>query len=53
MNVTKPNYYDKFFCIADKCPDTCCALWQVELDLRDAQRYKGYSERNSDGKTTC
>lgn len=42
MRITKPEYYDEFVCIADKCTDTCCALWQVELDETDAERYKSF-----------
>lgn len=32
MVIEKPDYYDLFVCIADKCPDTCCAGWEVDLD---------------------
>ena len=32
MKICEPEYYSKFKCIADRCSDTCCKLWQVELD---------------------
>lgn len=32
MRYIKPDYYDKFRCIADRCPDTCCAGWQIVID---------------------
>ena len=32
MKIREPEYYSKFKCIADRCPDTCCRYWQVELD---------------------
>lgn len=27
-----PAYYDKFACIADRCEDTCCAGWEIDID---------------------
>ncbi len=32
MKVHKPRYYDKFICIADKCPFTCCQEWKIAVD---------------------
>lgn len=32
MKFIKPNFYDKFHCIASKCSDTCCAGWEVDID---------------------
>ena len=32
MEITKPDYYDEFACLAGKCPDTCCANWEVVID---------------------
>lgn len=28
----KPCFYDKFICKADKCTDTCCAGWEIDID---------------------
>ena len=40
MLYTIPDYYKEFQCIADKCPDTCCAGWQIVIDDRSLERYK-------------
>lgn len=40
MINTFPTYYKKFKCIADKCPDTCCAGWEVVVDPESLERYK-------------
>ena len=40
MEIVKPKYFDAFKCIADRCPDTCCAGWDVEIDNESAEEYK-------------
>lgn len=40
MIVVKPKYFDAFKCVADRCPDTCCAGWDVEIDGESAEKYK-------------
>lgn len=42
MRYVKPHYYDDFQCIADKCPDTCCAGWQIVIDDDTLDRYEEY-----------
>jgi len=39
MRYVKPHYYDAFCCSADKCPDTCCAGWQIMIDDDSLNRY--------------
>lgn len=39
MRYVKPHYYDAFRCSADKCPDTCCAGWQIMIDDDSLERY--------------
>lgn len=39
MRYIKPDYYDNFKCVADKCPDTCCAGWQIMIDEESMERY--------------
>lgn len=39
MRYIKPNYFDAFKCTADKCPDTCCAGWQIMIDEEALDRY--------------
>lgn len=40
MKNTYPSYYKKFVCIADRCPDTCCAGWAVVADIESLDIYK-------------
>lgn len=40
MKNVKPKYFDAFKCVADRCPDTCCAGWDVEIDDASAENYK-------------
>ena len=40
MKIRVPDYYDEFKCIADKCTDTCCAGWQVDVDEEYFAYYK-------------
>lgn len=40
MIYTKPDYYDNFSCIADKCPDTCCSGWQIVINEEYLEKYK-------------
>lgn len=39
MQFRMPNYYKKFQCIADKCPDTCCAGWAIVIDDKTFDGY--------------
>lgn len=41
MRYVKPDFYDDFKCIADKCPDTCCAGWQIMIDEEALEKYSG------------
>lgn len=40
MIYTRPDYFNEFKCIADKCKDTCCAGWQIVIDEDSLERYK-------------
>lgn len=40
MLYVKPDYYDKFACVADRCEDTCCAGWQIVIDEEARERYQ-------------
>lgn len=46
-----PSYFKKFSCIADKCPDTCCMGWEVNLDPDSIERYR--SVHGDFGKKLC
>ena len=32
MKRIRPDYYDKFTCIADQCTITCCQEWKIGVD---------------------
>lgn len=32
MKLRYPSYYEQFSCIADRCEDTCCAGWEIDID---------------------
>jgi len=40
MEFRMPSYYNQFKCIADKCPDTCCAGWAIVIDDKTMESYK-------------
>ena len=53
MIYTKPYFFDDFRCKADKCTDTCCAGWEVDIDNDSYEKYKAaqgkFSKRLLDG----
>ena len=40
MLITKPEYFDRFRCIAGACPDSCCKEWDVQVDETSAEFYR-------------
>lgn len=40
MFYIKPDFYDDFKCIADKCSDSCCIGWEIDVDDFTLQKYK-------------
>ena len=40
MQITKPDYFDRFHCLAGSCPDSCCKEWEVQVDDASAVRYR-------------
>lgn len=40
MKITKPNYFDRFRCLAGSCPDSCCQEWEVQVDADSAAAYR-------------
>ncbi len=40
MLYVRPNYYEKFKCVADRCEATCCAGWQIVIDEGTLERFK-------------
>lgn len=43
MLITKPDYFDRFHCIAGCCPDSCCKEWDVQVDPESAACYRSLS----------
>ena len=43
MKKIYPNYYKKFKCIANRCPDSCCQGWDVVVDEESEIYYNGIS----------
>ncbi len=39
MRITKSGVYDQFRCLAERCPDSCCKEWEVEVDDASAKIY--------------
>lgn len=39
MKIRKPDYFDKFKCIASQCEDTCCAGWGISIDDETHKKY--------------
>ena len=40
MVIFKPEYYDRFTCLAAACPDSCCKEWEVAVDPQTAASYR-------------
>ena len=40
MQYTIPHYFKSFHCIGGKCPDTCCAGWQIQIDPASLKKYR-------------
>lgn len=39
MFTVKPDFFDKFKCIADKCSDSCCIGWEIDVDDVALEKY--------------
>lgn len=42
MEYVYPDYYRQFTCIGGKCPDTCCAGWEIVIDDKTLEKYRNY-----------
>ena len=40
MNIYAPEYYARFHCIASLCRHTCCAGWEIDIDMDSLTRYR-------------
>lgn len=39
MKIVRPDFWNDFKCIADKCPATCCSGWQIMIDDDSLEKY--------------
>ena len=39
MFTVKPDFFDNFKCIADKCSDSCCIGWEIDVDDVALEKY--------------
>lgn len=37
--MMRPQFYDKFLCIGDKCTDNCCIGWEIDIDKPAMERF--------------
>ena len=40
MKLYAPSYYKNFKCIADKCKNSCCIGWEIDIDAATLEKYK-------------
>lgn len=40
MILRIPDYFKDFHCIADKCKDSCCIGWEIDIDEETLEYYK-------------
>ena len=40
MSVWKPDFYDRFRCLADGCRHSCCRGWEIDVDETTAEYYR-------------
>lgn len=40
MQRIRPDYYDRFTCIADQCTITCCQEWKIAVDADTNRKWK-------------
>ncbi|MBQ3566301.1 MAG: flagellin lysine-N-methylase [Oscillospiraceae bacterium] len=43
MYLRMPHYYKNFRCTADKCSDSCCIGWEIDVDRKTYDFYKTVS----------
>ena len=40
MKIYAPGYYQKFKCVADRCPHSCCIGWEIDIDEDTLEKYE-------------
>ena len=44
MILRMPSYYRDFKCTADKCTDSCCIGWEIDIDKQSLKRFRAISD---------
>ena len=47
MKLYAPKYYNRFVCIADKCKNSCCVGWEIDVDEVALNKYNALSSSYS------
>jgi len=50
MLLRTPAFYHQFHCIADKCTDTCCVGWEIDVDQETLDKYRKLYKSSQEGE---
>ena len=53
MKLYAPSYYKHFKCIADRCKNSCCVNWEIDVDDSSYEKYCSADESLKDSITEC
>lgn len=53
MLLRVPNFYKSFQCIAGNCTDTCCVGWEIDVDEKTLNKYKGLAAFYDSADEAC
>lgn len=52
MKIYAPKYYKRFKCIADKCKNSCCVGWEIDIDDKVYEKYLSVGGKLTDNIVT-
>nr|MCR4926288.1 flagellin lysine-N-methylase [Clostridiales bacterium] len=44
IKLTKPCFFDDFKCKAEKCTDSCCVGWEIDVDEATLEKYRNLND---------
>ena len=53
MKLYAPTYYGRFKCIADKCQNSCCVDWEIDIDDISYEKYRSAGGALAGSITEC
>ncbi len=53
MTIRRPDYYDRFQCIAGACSDSCCIGWKIDVDEERREKYRRETGELGDRLRNC